>query len=520
MKNVKKVMALTLACGMLVSGVACGQNNDKGTLKIEALDAGYGVQWLYDIVDAYKEANPDKSVEIVNTTPDDYTFITTLESGVTKTDIFFGREDMRKYMMSPTVIAGTTYKSMLADLTDLYESTVPGENVTVEKKFIQETLDVSCVEDDNGEKTYYTMPWVAGTDGFIYNKKVWKSEWKMPNTTNELLALCETIKSDDGGYTPMIYCLEDSYWYMLAYSWMSQYEGYEGYKAMFSGYDDNGERYTPEVLLTQGILEAYEVIESLIKESNGYTDSRSKEANFTLVQTYFLEPENKIAIMPNGDWIQREMSVNYSEDEIDVSCMKTPIISSIVETLEYRNGTDYMSDAMLSEVISAIDSGAESYDGVSANDFARLKEARSMYQGRSGHVAWVPVYSEEVDLAKDFLKYMTTDEAIRIFTTSTKGCTQPFNFDYKTDVTTAPFMKGFMLSAYDIRTNGLFMSSSTDRIFNVGGLKIFANEKRFENGFSASNSNDYFSAYDYYMSEYNYVKARWGNYLQLAGIGV
>lgn len=519
MKKIKKTVALVLAFGTLFSCAACGGGSSgEDTLVIESFNGGYGVQWLYDLVDAYQTKYPDKKVKIANTTNYDEGFLTALNSGATETDLYFGREDMRKYMMSSTVVAGKTYSSMLADLTDVFTGTVEGESVTVEDKFFENVIKVSRIEDDAGNFTYYSMPWITGVGGLLYNKKVWKDSWDLPNTTDELVALCDTIKADN--CTPMIYCLEDSYWSIIFEIWFAQYEGTSGYESFGNGYDDNGDRYTPEILLTKGLLKTYEVIESLLDDDKGYMDARSKVDNFTMVQTHFLESDNKIAMNPNGDWIQREMSANFSEDEVDIAFMKTPIISSIVETLEYRNGESYMADSMLSKVIEAIDRGETSYEGVSANDFARLKEARNMYKGLTGHVAWVPAYSGQIDLAKDFLRYMATDEAIRIFTKATKGYTQPFKFDYLADEQTSPYIKNFMKSNYEITQNGTFISARTDRIFGVGGLKAYYNKSRFENGFSASNKADYVSAYDYYMSEYNYVKARWANYLQLAGIGV
>lgn len=520
MKKMKKVVALTLAIGTLFASAACG-GNQTDTLVIEAFDGGYGVQWLYDIVDAYKQANPDKKVEIKNTTSYDEGFATALTSGSSTTDIYFSRGGYSKYMQSSTVVAGKQYDSLLANLTDVFESTVAGENITVEEKFVDRNLVQCYVTNDDGDRTYFAMPWIAGMGGIVYNKNVWKAEWEMPNTTNELIEICRTIKAD--GYTPMVYSESDAYWYFVCETWIAQYEGKEGIDSFWNGYDDNGERYTPELLLTNGLLESYEVVAELLKNSNGFMDERSKSADFTMTQTYFLESSNKIAMMPNGDWIQREMSANYSDEEVNIEFLKTPVISSIVETLQYRNADNsFMSDEMLSAVIDAIDNGETAYEGVSPSDFARLTEARKIYTGLASHAAYVPAYSSKVALAKDFLKYMATDEAIRVFTKATNGYTQPFKFDYKTDSVTAPYMKKFMLNTYEMQQDGVFVArfANTSKLFSVGGLKMYGNAGAFEPVFAASNTDDYLSAYDYYMKEYNYVKSRWSNYLQLAGIGV
>ena len=264
MKKIQKTVALVLALGTLASCVACGGNSSKDTLLIESFNGGYGVQWLYDIVDAYKAKYPDKKVEIVNTTNYDEGFITALTSGSTETDLFFGRNDMRKYMLSPTAVGGTAYSSTIADLSEVFESKVEGENVTVEQKFKEEIIEASRIENDEGDYTYYSMPWIAGPLGIVYNRKVWKDTWEMPNTTNELISVCQTIKNDN--CTPMIYCLEDSYWSIMVDIWVAQYEGLDGYEAFSNGYDANGDRYTPEILLSRGLLETYEVLEELLKE--------------------------------------------------------------------------------------------------------------------------------------------------------------------------------------------------------------------------------------------------------------
>ena len=312
MKKLVKTIALATAIGFTFCGTACGGSatgGKTGTLTIEAFDGGYGVQWLYDLVDAYTTKYPDKKVEIRNTTSYDVGFITALNSGTTKTDLYFGRESMRKYMLSQTTIGGKVYDSMLADLTSVYDNIIPGENVTVYQKINKSSIKNCGVEDENGNVKYYEMPWVSVMGGFVRNKKVWRSDWTIPNTTDELLSLCNQIKADQ--CTPMIYCLQDSYWYFPVETWVTQYQGVEGMNKFWDGYDENGERYTPEILLTQGLLEAYKVTENLLKDSNKYMHSDSKTDDFTTVQTKFLNTDNNIALIPNGDWMQREMSANY-----------------------------------------------------------------------------------------------------------------------------------------------------------------------------------------------------------------
>ena len=69
-----------------------------------------------------------------------------------------------------------------------------------------------------------------------------------------------------------------------------------------------------------------------------------------------------------------------------------------------------MSDETLAEVIRAVDAGKTEYAGVSANDFARIKEARQMIScGTMNHSVAIPKNAKNIDNAKAFLVFMVSD---------------------------------------------------------------------------------------------------------------
>lgn len=74
MRKFKKAVACATAAGLMICGAACGKTSKTDTLVIEAFDGGYGVQWVYDLVDAYKTKYPEKKVEIRQTTSYDFRF--------------------------------------------------------------------------------------------------------------------------------------------------------------------------------------------------------------------------------------------------------------------------------------------------------------------------------------------------------------------------------------------------------------------------------------------------------------
>jgi hypothetical protein len=88
----------------------------------------------------------------------------------------------------------------------------------------------------------------------------------------------------------------------------------------------------------------------------------------------------------------------------------------------------------------AVDEGKTSLAGVSADDFAIVKEARTCKSTLGGHVAFIPENSDAKDLAKDFLTFMASDKGIETFMKATRGVSTAFKYqmDYESDL-----FKGF-----------------------------------------------------------------------------
>jgi hypothetical protein len=132
--------------------------------------------------------------------------------------------------------------------------------------------------------------------------------------------------------------------------------------------------------------------------------------------------KGEAAMMPNGSWL---LSESGSEGNANISMMKVPVISSIVNKLEDTE----MDDTTLSEIIKAIDEGATSSELCSANDFARIKEARNvMYNNGAEQYVFIPKYSNAIAGSKEFLRYFYSDEALEIFLKKT-GLTNAVNFE-------------------------------------------------------------------------------------------
>lgn len=479
-KNMKKVvsfgMSLLMGCSAVVGFASCGGDDEK-TLEIAALNLGYGTQWLHDLAEAYKAKHSDVEIIIDDnySGTDDTTLTDELESGVTDYDIFFVRDAMYKYMQTSKSINGTNYDCLLEDLSSFYTGVNPYDSqYTVKTKIKQDILEQISIE-KNGVKKQYTLPWVSSTLGILYNASIFETlEVSVPNTTDELLQLCATIKGNTGNYVPFIDSLGASYITSLLQVWFTQYEGLETADAFWNGYDPQGGRNTVKIFEYTGILEAYKVLYEILCADNGYMHSNI-DLSFTDAQNYILDESYKVAMMPNGDWILREMEDNYERDEVNVKFMKTPIISSIKNT--FADATDKtMTDAKLSEIITKIDNNvAYSFSeyGCQEATYDKIKEARSGVASYSnGHVAYIPVYSAQKDLAKDFLYYMVSDEGLEIFTKATNGSTQPYTFDYENCAGLEGKMNEFSLNAYHTFNNSTILPYEYNKykLFCLGGV--------------------------------------------------
>lgn len=448
-KVISSILASTVALSTIIGLAGCGPEkkpDTEQTLEICALDAGYGTEWLTNIIDLFKQQDwvKEKYPELNILTPminDDQKFIENrIKAGGDNNtiDLMFGT-NLYSYAGKDS-----TGKEWLLDLTNiLYDQKVPNENVYYKDKLNDSYLSsfkYRDVTDSNALDQWFFAPWSSGMCGFLYNEDILESlNIAVPNTTDELVAACAKIKDDykvEGASTEF-YCFiqgkDESYWSYPFNIWWAQYEGIEGYKNFYNGIDEGA--YSVKIFEQQGRVKALEVYEDILDYEKGYLNPSSSTYEFMTSQTAFLQ--GLAAFNVNGDWFAREMEgtsnrmTSNGQTPATIKMMKTPIISSIVEKLEYRNGNNYMSDELLSSVIAAIDAGEEGYEGVSAADFDKLKEARTvLYSIGPNHFSVIPNYAKGKDVAVDFLLFMATDIAQEAYIKGTKGADLPFEYNW------------------------------------------------------------------------------------------
>lgn len=546
MRKSSKIVALALAAiasvGTVGSLAACGAKEDKdlkdsSVLNIVLPDLGYGTDWLKNAAQGFT-AKTGTRVNI-DVTPTETGYVTALRAGNAPYDIYCMR-----YQIYSLVTANqanvSRYDCVVADYDDIYNSQVGNEtkedgSPLLFKEKMKDTYEMNnriyptLADEQAGNYHYYAVQWSDPNYSIVYNADVWKDSWGgIPNTTDELLALCKTIKGTKG-YTPFIWSNQASYWWEVASLWVTQYQGLEdmhGEKGFWSGYDEAGNRNTPAMWRRQGLLEALKVLDELVKEENGYQHVLSTSVDFTTAQGYFCMPETKIAMMGNGDWLYNEMKENYPKANLKMMAM--PIVSAI------RNhpacGGTIKDDAELSALVKAIDSGSTALSGdgydVSQEAFNKVYEARNMYNCSVNvqSLMVTPAWSDSMPQVKEFMLYLASEEGQIKCAQGGGGFTLGFETTEAVRQASYEVANGFVRSSIDIKEGKQVVPWPTwkSRLFSVGGMPvnptIELGYNTPEHIFSLPKNDGYKDATTVYTENYQNAVSKWSSFMQTAGL--
>ena len=425
----KKTLSLMLAlmtvgpvaaCGNPIgmdSGESVGEDGKlAGEMQIIAPDLGFGLDWLRNLKAGFEAKNPDVKIELKSSTLTDKVHVYLTSNKANPYDLVFCQtSQVFRYAETPNTIPGLEF--CYENLQDVYDTIPEGEDKPIKEKMYSGIYDYFKTNDTS----VYAIPNASTVFGLMYNTDLISKD-ELPNTTNELIELCKTVETRNKDVDAIVWTKDGDYFDEVFELWWAQYQGRNEWYTYFKSTDI-------EVLKQAGRQKSLEVISDLIDYETGYADSDSPGLEYIPAQTRLMRGE--AAIYPCGGWIENEMDEFFKSGTAPVDFMPTPVISSIVETLEYREGGNYMSDVMLSAVIDAVDAGATEYAGVSKSDFDRIKEARTMYyyENLIDSVV-IPSFSNAKNIAKAFLVYMYSDEGIEAYARANSGGSLPVYYDY------------------------------------------------------------------------------------------
>lgn len=452
---VLRFIVAAVAAVMMFSLIGCNNNKkvdnsveDTENLYIYAIEKGYGVEWINQLAAGFEAKYPGKNVH-VETNPLQEMLLNTMMAGpqYNDYDLYFdvSGNSSALYDQYFDYFAEYEGQSGIYNMTEIYQAEIPGEGVTLESKLLDGVSEFIKLNRDDANG-YYTFPWATSLMGLYYNIDVFQDafgenwEGKIPNTTDELIDLCEELVRL--GFTPFVYPGLLDYWMTsVLYTWWAQYEGLENYNNFYQGFTYNEFEKTwirdKSVFEQQGRREALETLGTLLDQDKNFHPDYVNDYNannFRTLQVRFLTRDQKIAMYPCGDWLVQESG---DERSSPVAMMKLPVMSALADKLtSIDKSSPEASDRDLSEIIDYVD-GTITEEQLSKEysepDIKIVREARSMALSKASITyAFTPAYSNAKALVKDFLLYMASDEGIRIVKEYTDGGFLPFKYDYDT----------------------------------------------------------------------------------------
>lgn len=404
MKVKQAVTSLAMAMTVILAlcSVACtsGSGNGEGgdkVLNVRVFDGGYGTDWAVAVAREFeKEYDIKVNVKGSGLRNQLSAEMETTEYKNQQFDLYFTDIMIRK-------------KELLTDLSDVYNYTPEGETKKIAEKFHG---DVDKYY-KNPDGTYYHMPWGIGYTTFTYNADLITDDM-VPNTTDELVALCKQFKSQ-GKYS-FTFGNDTNYWDNPFMEWWAQYEGLEKYNLFYNGKTEADGVYTADIFAQQGRLRSLEVLEELLGYDNGYTDPASSSTGFMTAQKNYFE--GKSVMMYNGSWLENEMKNLFPDGcPFTLSVMKMPVISTIIERLDTIND-----DATLSAVIDYVDGKTGTLPaGVGEEDVEEIREVRNIHNASTGHQVILPKNAHHVENAKTFLKFLYSKKGVNTYMQHSNG---------------------------------------------------------------------------------------------------
>lgn len=492
-KLITVLLALVLSVSCLLTVGCGGKISGSDALEVYICALGNGRSWLDKALAAFsekpyvKENYPNFVYKVVSNDNYEYGQQMVL-SGATSIDLLFASSFKASTVKTPGKNGKT---SILEDLTDVYEGKIPDFNGGYEKdengqdwiygERIRKTdpnrykligFEEEVAEDEYETHYYYG---VTGMNkyGILYNSTKLEEYGfieidndgnvsGLPRTTDELKAFAIEIANagiaagsvDEPAYTPFVASNDTGYWTRVQNLWWAQYEGAEAYDRYFQGQYRNDLGYWElgvDVLSkAQGRLIANQITEGLLKYDNEprliYKESATLK--YRTAQAYLMS--GKGLMQANGTWFDSEMRDVREEGATDIiRLMPDLMVSDIIHVVPDETIDN---DAELSALVGAMQAGLvgaqtvvnKALDGkeevqgafenvnysISKNDINRVYEAFMIYNtGESITPTLIPSYSDAIDLAKDFMRFLATDECCKIYVQETFGTSPAAYYD-------------------------------------------------------------------------------------------
>lgn len=418
MKN--RLLKTFVILGVTVVGstslTACGKKeNDVNVLNIVCLNKGYGRAWIDELKTIWEAEHEGYTINLTAVAAADDLIKKHIYDSDNIDDLYIGNSKEWKTYAS---------QNKFLELDSFLDEDVDGKTV---REKINDEYEKSIIY--NGHT--YRLPWTSGIPGIYYNSKMFeKNGWEIPQTTDELKALCTTIvdshikidpygpSMDSNWVKPFILSNQLYYSDYAVFTWWGQLAGIDAVQEYLKY--ESADTFSSSANPTCAKLgEALQIWTDLIGDKSNIVD-KSETYEFGLAQQSFFQ--GQAAMMFNSDWIYNEI-LSYTDtgkfgDDFDIKIMKTPVATG------------------------AIDPHA------------------SYIVGEDNYIA-IPKSTIKADLAKSFIKLMISDRGIAIFAEKAHG--------------TLAYESTSSITTENEYTNSLieYLDNATHRFTNWSNSKLF-----------------------------------------------
>ena len=461
----KKIISLLCCFVMLFTvGVfgACQPNTMGGYALTIAYDAGgYGTDWIENAITKFCAAEGLDRSQVYLEAEKGYTDTINdkLSTNTQIRDLIIGTGGTIQYWAA---------MGYLEPVDDVFEA-----KLSTGVKVKDALISPETVGGKYNGKQYGFPASAGGAWGIYYNASMFEEKgWQVPTTFAELKTLCATIYrdcvSDVEKESDRIYpfvCSSDinNYWDFLVMNWIVQLLGKDAFNEYirFDKEDSKG-NFATDTVYAQAKKKALEAWAEIAVQNDHWVVTNSSD--FLAAQMLFAQ--GKIAMMPNGDWFEEEVSSSLPAD-MKIAIMKTPLL----------------------------DGAKTDADGNPIN---------VNYNGGGG--SWIiPKAAKNKSMAKKFLKFMAEEEQCRDkFLLS--GQMSAFTCDYTSILDDMTYCQR---SVYEMNKNAQNFAFITDSALALANKAYFWMDgagapygRMLYNGLTAQG---------YINSEANYIAREWNN---------
>ncbi len=254
----------------------------------------------------------------------------------------------------------------LEDISDVFEGKVYGEDINVKDKMLSGFTNTLATNPYADGKTYLAPMFYSPT-GLFYNAGLLEEKgWEVPKTWDEMWELGEKAQAE--GIS------------LFTYPTTGYFDTFIGsmlYAAGGTDFFNSAMTYEDGIWESKEATKVFETVEKLKDYTEKNTVANANPNDFTKNQRLILD--NKALFMPNGTWVAGEMAEAPRAENFEWAMMPMP----------------------------AFEEGGDRY-------------AFTFFEQM-----WIPAAAKNKDAAKEFISYMYSDEAAKIFLEA--GAIQPVN---------------------------------------------------------------------------------------------